>query len=632
MTPDSAMPQEGKIVALPLPEAPETARVPIAHEELEAVLQRHVQWLESDGGEGARAVLRHADLQSASLAGARLEKADLQESDLSGADLQLAKLQGADLRYVRLRGANLRAAQLQGANLRRADVRDANLRRAKLQGADLSKIEGLREAALRDSDLSGATGLLGTEFAGLDMTGATLPKDIAEFAGLGHVGEISKHARGLFLAMIGGCVFSWLTVATTTDLALVTDTVSTPLPIIQTKVPIAGFYLAAPIILLAVYLYLNLYLQKLWQGLASLPAIFPDGRTLDQRAYPWLVNSLVRAHVPRLRAGRPPFSHLDVAVSVVMTWWLVPFTLLQFWLRYLPRHDLPVSLLQLVIVAFSAAAAIVFYRKTKATLRQEVLYSVSLRERLSASDTYAGGLLVVSLLAFAYAVCDAAIGGQPRRQMVEQERPVGLEDWVPTAVFAVGYRTFADLTEMEVSGRPADWDSSDAALEVALNRVVGANLRERDLRYLAARGAFLAKADLRGADLRSAILTKASLQAANLVLADLRGTNLLSADLRGANLLRANLQRVDLRRAELDGANLQRAILRGAVLTGADLGGANLARANLQDADLRRTNLSGTNLRGVKGLTPKQLDGACGDKRSRLPRNLSVPLCKREAE
>ena len=47
-----------------------------------------------------------------------------------------------------------------------------------------------------------------------------------------------------------------------------------PLPVINTKVPVTGFFLFAPAILLALYVYLQLYLQRMWDGLASLPAVF----------------------------------------------------------------------------------------------------------------------------------------------------------------------------------------------------------------------------------------------------------------------------------------------------------------------------------------------------------------------
>src|SRR4029453_9165167 len=112
-----------------------------------------------------------------------------------------------------------------------------------------------------------------------------------------------------------------------------------PLPIINTNIAVSGFYLAAPVILLAVYCYFHLYLQRLWRGLTSLPAVFPDGEALDDKAYPWLLNGLVRAHFKKLEPAKRPLTRFENIVSILLAWWVVPFTLLAFWLRFLPRHD-----------------------------------------------------------------------------------------------------------------------------------------------------------------------------------------------------------------------------------------------------------------------------------------------------
>ena len=89
------------------------------------------------------------------------------------------------------------------------------------------------------------TGLLADKLAGANLSNAKLPEDIAKFEALDHVAEISKHARNNFLAVLGACVFSWLTIATTTDAALLANRSETALPIIGAKIPIAGFYWAA---------------------------------------------------------------------------------------------------------------------------------------------------------------------------------------------------------------------------------------------------------------------------------------------------------------------------------------------------------------------------------------------------
>ena len=140
------------------------------------------------------------------------------------------------------------------------------------------------------------------------------------------------------------------------------------MPIIQTPVSIAGFYLAAPTILLVLYLYLHLYLQRMWEGMAELPAVFPDGRTLDRRVYPWLLSGLVSAHVPLLEDRRPPLSWLQVLLSVTAAWGLVPFTLFLFWGRYLVRHDWPWTIWHVVLLVTAVGFGFASYRLAVKTL------------------------------------------------------------------------------------------------------------------------------------------------------------------------------------------------------------------------------------------------------------------------
>jgi len=226
--------------------------------------------------------------------------ANLKEAHLAEANLQKAILAKANLKEAHLAEANLQEAYLVEANLQKTNFRQANLQKASFNGAIL------READLQDADLTGATGLLASQFAGTNVSGAKLPEDIAKFDGLAHIEELSKSAKKLFISMLLGCVYAWLTIATTTDVGLLTNSSSSPLPVIQAKIPIAGFYFAAPLILLSLYGWLHLYLQRLWKGLSELPAIFPDGKPLDEKVYPWLLNGFVRSHVALLKLTRSP--------------------------------------------------------------------------------------------------------------------------------------------------------------------------------------------------------------------------------------------------------------------------------------------------------------------------------------
>jgi uncharacterized protein YjbI with pentapeptide repeats len=94
--------------------------------ELKAILKDHKLWIQSDGKQGKRAILRNTDLRLANLQRANLQRANLQRANLRGAYLEGANLVGADL-Y----GANLHGAYLEGANLQGADLEGANLMDAK---------------------------------------------------------------------------------------------------------------------------------------------------------------------------------------------------------------------------------------------------------------------------------------------------------------------------------------------------------------------------------------------------------------------------------------------------------------------------------------------------------------------
>ena len=204
--------------------------------------------------------------------------------------------------------------------------------------------------------------------AGAVLTNAKLPDDIKTFDQLKHVEETSRNASTVFFGLLAASLYSWLTIATTTDVALITGTASSPLPIINTNIALSGFYLAAPLILIAVYFYFHLYLQRLWGDLASLPAVFPDGAALDRKAYPWLLNGLVRAHFKKLELAQRPLTRVENVVSILLAWWVVPFTLLAFWLRFLPRHDWWVTTLHVVLITGAAWFGVYSYRLAVQTL------------------------------------------------------------------------------------------------------------------------------------------------------------------------------------------------------------------------------------------------------------------------
>lgn len=190
--------------------------------DLDEILHRHLQWLDSDGETGER-----ADLSGANLTGAELKEADLAQAfmpavNLTYADLVSAKMSGVDLRNAilsppqpksqfrrtgipappglltvfthdpgfpcavswtgprgsaNLTNADLWNADLSGAHLEAANLDSSNLRGAHLRGAFLTAAN-LSHADMTDASLNGASAenaLLDTAtLSNTDLTDANL--------------------------------------------------------------------------------------------------------------------------------------------------------------------------------------------------------------------------------------------------------------------------------------------------------------------------------------------------------------------------------------------------------------------------------------------------------------------------
>jgi hypothetical protein len=135
--------------------------------DLNEILEKHNQWMESRGNleaKGAWAHLSNADLtgvnlhgetlQHAVIEGANLTGADLDGIDLSDAWLPEAILGGADLSGANLYRATFYMADLAGADLSGTNLADANLARACLAFANLARAE-LSNAQLDAATLDG---------------------------------------------------------------------------------------------------------------------------------------------------------------------------------------------------------------------------------------------------------------------------------------------------------------------------------------------------------------------------------------------------------------------------------------------------------------------------------------------
>jgi len=544
---------------------------------LEEALGNHKEWLDSRGAAGKKAYLREAKLEGTELISANLRYADLQDANLKAADLLLADLRDACMVRANLQDSCLVGANLEGANL---------------EGASLES----------------AMGLVPRQLAGANLRDASVPAQIMQFDALAEFSRASQVSARMFAVVISASFLSWLMIWKTKDVQLLTD--SAIIPFLHSSaaaaaLPTAEMYLIVPVLLLCVYLLFQYHLQRLWDAVLELPAVFPDGRILGEKQ-PRIITGLLRLHFHWMNQDPPSTRLIEKSISAVLAYWIVPSVMILFWGRYLTLQEIHGTILHELLVM--AAAGIALYTTTQIGRPQERWVVTGKRkkgilERLRYANPATPVIILFVALSF---LSMGIIAGVPHgNDHAPQFSASSIRRWVPAVFWSLGYDPYPDVTEAAVSSKPSTWhDGTESSEELAAVR--GARLNESHFRYAQAYGIFLANAHLWRSDFYGAFLSQADLRGADLGQADLRlaildqaqmsHTNFDRAHLDGANLSRADLRGANLSYSSLVGSNLIDARLDGASLYGAHLSSATLIRANMQKADLRDAQLDGADL------------------------------------
>ena len=106
------------------------------------------------------------------------------------------------------------------------------------------------------------------------------------------------------------------------------------------------------------------------------------------------------------------------------------------------------------------------------------------------------------------------------------------------------------------------------------------------------------------------------------------GARLRQADFSASEMNHTVFAGADLRDVNAYGGLFSGGVFSGANLTHASFVGAYLRGATFHDATLEGANFSGAEMSHARGLTQRQLDAACGDEATTLPRGLRIPRCR----
>jgi hypothetical protein len=147
------------------------------------------------------------------------------------------------------------------------------------------------------------------------------------------------------------------------------------LPIIGTSISTGGFFLFAPLLLLALFLYFQIMVEQLLECYGRLRQIGAksdgqiDGLPVAERVEPWFLTILLKKDIR-------PLDRLGRIVGNVLFWAVAPVTIFALGYRYLRAHDFVLTSVHCGVTAIAFTYGALFY------LQKSTLLLGSVRNRL----------------------------------------------------------------------------------------------------------------------------------------------------------------------------------------------------------------------------------------------------------
>lgn len=405
----------------------------------------------------------------------------------------------------------------------------------------------------------------------------------------------------IYATFIGFMTYYALTIFSVSDRQMFLDE-RTRLPIVNVEVPIKGFFVLSPFVLLIIFLYLQPYLHRHQQLLRGQE---PPKRPL----YPWIINMCYETDNRGLaRSGCKRIVNICLWISPIIILNLNSFC-------YLRKHD---PFFSYVVTGIALMGTIIILTsKSKYDQHEESKNKVRLPP-----FGISGWFLVTIPLLILILVPITNKGIHNSYHGVIRARTGSLLS-IPQRLLNLDLSKQKLINEPSIDYPDLHWGNLEKS-----------NLQNADLRF-----AILTKADLTNANLRGANLYRAKLREASFVRTNLSGATLVEATLTGARFVGTEFSGSTLVRANLSGAvfdllSLEEVNLLGATLVNARFHAVDLSGANLMDTDftkaslvfvnLDRANLSGANFSGANLRNASFTGTGISNNNSRLAIELAV--------
>lgn len=507
---------------------------------------------------------------------------------------------------------------------------------------------------------------------------------VATDAQIARIDALTATGRTNWLALLAYLAFVTVTTLGVQDVDFFVETRRTALPIVGVSIPTPSFFIFAPVLGAALYVYLHLHIRKVTEALGKPPLGPPplvEGAPIETRLKPWLLNDFILRQRRDGAIADRPLDMLSSITSLALVWLSGPFVLGLMWWHSWPAHHLLMSSINAFCLMTSVYAGLLSWTKMRydtgrnGTPRVTIVTTISLLLCLPVTWLTAANSKGIAqwVIAFDPDANDDNRTWVERHEAWVKTKSTALDQsayeqfaiWSWETITGIAQLDAADLSGVRLAVLPpehsdhetarqsyrAKWCQRNGLSPAVCGDAHSANIDAIEVLWQA-RDSWCAKAgfsdcqahfnaidddfdDREWPAFRSAIITGGEkpdlsgkdLRATKLAGAELSGINLIQTQLNGADLLlakleRANLSYAQMKEADLAGAQMQGALFVSAMMERTDLRRAQMQRANLQYAQMEEANLSMAQMEGVN-LSGAQLKEADFSKALLKQANLS---------
>ncbi len=419
----------------------------------------------------------------------------------------------------------------------------------------------------RNGRLSDLDCRLSENLAGANLSGAELPEKYS-FPHLDVARAECDAVAKAWLANVAVVAYTGLILLKTTDSVLLSNENPIKMPLLDVDLPPFWLFTAAPLVLAGLLFYVGYRVQRAWNSLCKLPAIFPDGISILEKCECWLLSGYLKRENSLLRSTRGRgLLQIAFAIAAMLPNLAVIFC---FWSRSLRIRSELTTLLQLVVLGWAVFETLFFF---------PTYLSRSWKKALAA-------LVVLLLCAFVSRDCFYT-NWSPTIGVARPTPADASMQFGPRFIQALGTRNYYNVCYQAISRGASFHDGGVAnlGLEATLKNIEGIDLTYKSLQFLAASSAQFAKCRFSGSDLRGAIFDHADLRECDFTEAGIVDTNFSGALLSRTRFGDSVIVDADFDSAKLDGADFSKAQIYSANFSKANLHGANFSGVILMTVD-----------------------------------------------